>query len=88
MTNAGEVMRRVIVDRLYCLPDHCFIRQQKPCQEHEDLPESTKAALRDLTCDDLNALRPDLIAEVVESCRLKSEWARNYRRSRQEKAIP
>jgi len=73
------------VDSIYWMPDHFWIKDYKPGQHYEQLPEETKEKLRMLKSDDLRNVRMDLVKDVVGYCEYRGQWARDYRRRHAER---
>jgi len=57
---AIDVMFDVCFDHV-CLPEHIRKKSTKPGETYQNLPESVKDKLKELTSDDLCSMRPDLV---------------------------
>ncbi len=68
---------------LYILPEHCFLRQDRPGETLRAMPEKIREALLKLTSTDTFNIRLDLVRLVVEECERKGRFAREYRERRE-----
>lgn len=66
-----------IIDDIYFMPAHFWLKTKIPGQSFEELSEQTKEELRKLRSDDLRNVRLDLVSDVVRHCGYRSNWLKN-----------
>jgi len=72
-----------IVEGIYFQPDHFWVRDGKPGEAFNALPEAVKEELRGLTSADLAKVRLDAVLPIVGYCEWRGKWARDYRKRRE-----